>query len=209
MRKPLSLAVVCAISLFTAVATADDEKSAAKAEIERVTLQQQIADLKVRLAKERQRAQEARDRAEDEAQRAEDEAKRARRQADEERRKAEAALKQFAAKKKASTQVRRRFLILGGPNFIHRPQPKPQPGPEQLEHLRAAIKHLTAAGQKELAHEAAKRAERLQAELHRREPHGDIQARLRELSMAVGRLHEQMRGLQENVERLQKQLKSR
>lgn len=91
---------------------------------------------------------------------------------------------------------------------------------ERLENLRAAVKHLKAAGMKELAAEAAKRAEKMQDEIHaamkkhHHHAHGEkgshkigpggMPHQIRELSAAIKQLREQVQGLQKAVERLER-----
>jgi hypothetical protein len=163
MRKLITVAVLFGLCLSASFAQADDKKGKGQADAERAKLLKQLAELKSALAKQQDIS--AKNRAGEQKARAIAEQK-----------KAEAInqLKKYGGKAafdKATYEKKLRYLLQnpskGGKKPLN-PKGHVKPGADKLEHFRAAIKHLQAAGEKELVHAAvAQYAERYQAELQK------------------------------------------
>lgn len=198
------------LALATTASTAFAQKNGDKPQGNKQLLQQ-IADLKATVA--RLKEQSAQQRAQ---------AAFARQVAEKQRLIAEQRAKALAEEERArALEYKRRAaarLEKHKPGK-HEPPAEIREAIEKLENLRAAVKHLQAAGMKDLAAEAAKRAERMQdgiqaaLQKHKHvkgnEPEhkpmrGITPDQLHEISKAIMQLRGQVQQLQKAVERLER-----
>ena len=194
-----------------------DDKDKRLSNAERTKLRKQLEDLQAQIARQRDAALKERKRAEIEAAKA----RKAAAANLDEARKARIRVRRLVGVKEAPAKKEQRVIILrvekdGKVRTTNLKgatvrSVKGISGGQRLEHLRAAQKHLLAAGQKELAHAVAKRVEQIQAELHKRHQHAkggtkphNLDGHLRELSVAIQQLRKQVQVLQKNVEQLKK-----
>ena len=83
------------------------------------------------------------------------------------------------------------------------------PDAERLEHLKMAAEHLAAAGMDEMWREVHERAQRLERELHHRDPrhnnhHGGSEELLREVAERMMHMSEQLNRLEDKVHELER-----
>lgn len=208
MPRTFVLTVAICVWGFVAAAALADKSDPAD-QNEKARLLKQIAELKQMVAKLRDVA--AHKQAEADKQRAYSE-----------RQRANAEHSRLAAEKRLAEQEKRQFAEKG---FQKGPHPAHREMKEKLENIRAAVKHLKAAGLHDLAAAAAKQAEQVEraiaASFKPREfkvvkgfqfkggkpqgpKGGDLAHQLYQMADAIGRLSKQVQHLQKAVGELQK-----